>query len=92
MYCSLVGLHFFGVYSLIKGNRMSKGKFRLQMDISYEFRDKIDAMKPFLFTTSRLEVVRRAIILFGKIIEAEKKGYKLILRNEEGNEKEIIIS
>lgn len=67
-----------------------KGKTRLSMDLSTTAKLNIDNLQKRSGAISMAEVVRRALAVYDLVVTEQSNGSKLIIRNESGNEKEVI--
>ncbi len=65
-------------------------KSRLTIDLAVEVRENLNRMKDETHADSLVEVVRRAIVLYGVIHQAQKDGHKII-RREGDKDTELVI-
>ena len=65
-------------------------KRRLQFDFSDEAVQRLDKLAVDLDASSRAEVVRRALALLDRLVEAEKSGGKVLIRDGI-SERELIL-
>lgn len=67
-----------------KEEKAGTDKVRVQFDFSKESLDKLDDIKKKVNASTRAEVIRRGMILFTVLQEAEQRGAKLCLREADG--------
>lgn len=59
-------------------------KARVQFDFSKESLDKLDEIVKTVNASTRAEVIRRALTLFTEVLDAEKRGAKLLFKEPDG--------
>lgn len=59
-------------------------KMRVQFDFSRESLAKLDELVSAVNATTRAELIRRALVLFSTIIDAEAQGGKIYIREPDG--------
>jgi hypothetical protein len=65
-------------------NQIVPSKVRVQFDFSKESLDKLDEIVASLNVSTRAEVIRRALVLYTEVINAERRGAKLLFRESDG--------
>lgn len=65
-------------------NKVITEKARVQFDFNKESLDKLDEIVEALNASTRAEVIRRALTLFTEVLAAEKRGAKVLLREQDG--------
>jgi metal-responsive CopG/Arc/MetJ family transcriptional regulator len=65
-------------------NKTITDKARVQFDFSKESLDKLDEIVEKVNASTRAEVIRRALTLFTEILAAEKRGAKVMFREQDG--------
>ena len=65
-------------------NKVTTDKARVQFDFSKESLDKLDEIVEKVNASTRAEVIRRALTLFTEILAAEKRGAKVMFREQDG--------
>lgn len=65
-------------------NKGTTDKARVQFDFSKESLDKLDEIVEKVNASTRAEVIRRALTLFTEILAAEKRGAKVMFREQDG--------
>ena len=66
-------------------------KQRVQFDFLPEALDRLDALVNETGAASRAEVVRRALVLYDRMLEAEKEGNEIVLKTRKGEEQKVIL-
>lgn len=59
-------------------------KVRVQFDFSKESLDKLDELVSTLSAATRAEVIRRALTLFTEVVDADRRGAKIYIREPDG--------
>ncbi len=67
-------------------------KKAMNLAMSEKTRDRLESLKVRMDSDSFSEVIRRSIELMEVLVEHKAAGDSIILRSQEGSEKEIIIS
>jgi hypothetical protein len=67
-----------------ENDEKSDSKARVQFDFSKESLEKLDEFVKALNASTRAEVIRRSLTLFTEVMEAEKRGAKLLFREPDG--------
>jgi hypothetical protein len=65
-------------------SKVTTDKARVQFDFSKQSLDKLDEIVEKVNASTRAEVIRRALTLFTEILAAEKRGAKVLLREQDG--------
>jgi len=65
-------------------------KARVQFDFSRESLAKLDEIVSIVSASTRAEVIRRALTLYTEVLEAEKRGAKILFRESDGTMVQII--
>jgi metal-responsive CopG/Arc/MetJ family transcriptional regulator len=65
-------------------------KARVQFDFSRESLAKLDEIVSLVSASTRAEVIRRALTLYTEVLEAEKRGAKILFRESDGTMVQII--
>lgn len=68
----------------------SPNKVRVQFDFNKKSLDKLDELVDLVGAGTRAEVIRRALTLFTELLSADQRGAKLMLREQDGQEKELL--
>lgn len=64
---------------------------RLNLRILASMRDQLERVKEDAQAESLTQVLRNALVLYDALLAETKNGKTLILRDEEGNEKEVLL-
>lgn len=64
---------------------------RLNLRIRASMRDQLERVKEDAQAESLTQVLRNALVLYDALLAETKNGKTLILRDEEGNEKEVLL-
>lgn len=67
-----------------KASQPTDEKARVQFDFSKESLEKLDEIVSSVGASTRAEVIRRALMLYTEVLEAEKRGTKLLFRDPDG--------
>jgi len=73
-----------------KDSQPVQEKARVQFDFSRESLAKLDEMVSLVSASTRAEVIRRALTLYTEVLEAEKRGAKILFRESDGTMVQII--
>lgn len=73
-----------------KGSRLTQDKARVQFDFSKESLAKLDEIVSAVNASTRAEVIRRALMLYTEVLEAEKRGAKIFFREPDGTLVQIL--
>lgn len=65
-------------------------KARVQFDFSRESLAKLDEIVTVVSAHTRSEVIRRALMLYTEVLEAEKRGAKMLFRESDGTTVQIM--
>lgn len=60
------------------------GKVRVQFDFSKESLKKLDGLMKSTSAHSRAEVIRKALTLLSEVLDAERRGAQLMLKEPDG--------
>jgi hypothetical protein len=66
-------------------------KARVQFDFSKESLEKLDEIKGAINASTRAEVIRQALTLYTKILEADRRGAKVLFEEKDGKQAELMI-
>jgi len=72
-----------------KGSRL-QDKARVQFDFSKDSLAKLDEIVAAVSASTRAEVIRRALLLYTEVLDAEKRGAKLCFREPDGTLVQIL--
>jgi len=64
--------------------RSIQDKARVQFDFSKDSLAKLDEIVSAVNASTRAEVIRRALMLYTEVLEAEKRGAKICFREPDG--------
>lgn len=64
---------------------------RLNLRIRASMRDQLERVKEDAQAESLTQVLRNALVLYDALLAETKNGKTLVLRDEEGNEKEVML-
>jgi len=67
-----------------KSSQAPQSKARIQFDFSKDSLSKLDEIVSLVSATTRAEVIRRALTLYTEVLEAEKRGAKILFREADG--------
>jgi len=67
-----------------KGSQPTEEKARVQFDFSRESLEKLDEIVASVGASTRAELIRRALTLYTEVLEAEKRGAKILFREADG--------
>ena len=73
-----------------KDSQPAQDKARVQFDFSRESLAKLDEIVSVVSASTRAEVIRRALTLYTEVLEAEKRGAKILFRESDGTMVQII--
>lgn len=68
---------------------MGNDTVRLNLRIGKNVRARIEMLKDATGAESLTEVLRRALALYDALLQERAKGYALILRDDDGSEREV---
>lgn len=71
--------------------KVDSPKIRMNLDVRPEVKDLIETLKVEVHADSMSEVVRRAVLLYDHMRTRTESGAKIIIRNADGTEHEIIL-
>lgn len=79
------------VTTLVQSDPMAKDKTtRVQMDLSVSSMQRLRSLKDETEATSYAEVTKEAYRLLDRLLEFRKQGYKILLEDKQGKQKEIV--
>jgi hypothetical protein len=73
-----------------KGSRLTQDKARVQFDFSKDSLAKLDEIVAAVSASTRAEVIRRALMLYTEVLDAEKRGAKICFREPDGTLVQIL--
>lgn len=68
-----------------------QGSVRLNLRVSPEVKERLEVVKDVSHADTFAEVVRRALTLYEAMIMETRKGKTLVLRDEDGAEREVML-
>lgn len=68
-----------------------KDTVRLNLRIRSSTRDRLERVKEDAQAESLTQVLRNALVLYEALLAESQKGKTLVLRDEEGNEQEVLL-
>jgi hypothetical protein len=64
---------------------------RLNLRISTSVRDRLERVKETAQAESLTQVIRNSLVLYDALLEQTQQGSTVILRDKEGNEREVML-
>jgi hypothetical protein len=83
-------LRMIAVMKKEKGALAAEEKARVQFDFSQASLKKLDEIVASVNASTRAEVIRRALTLYTEVLEAEKRGAKILFRESDGTMVQIM--
>ncbi|MGF6534308.1 hypothetical protein P3T20_005112 [Paraburkholderia sp. GAS206C] len=77
----------------VNGNEMraarKQPKVRLNLDMSVEVKEQIEALRDRMHADSMSEVIRRALAIYDFLLTQQADGSITVIRSKDGSEKQI---